>query len=83
MNPRVGLLGVISEAGGTVLKAFHSSHELLLGIALLAMRFFNIRSSGSTVASPAECQRRLPWFVEDGDHVPWAGVVWYSAETDG
>lgn len=83
MDARVGLSGVISEAGGTVLKACHSSQELPLGIALLAMRFFIMRSSGSTVASPAECRRRLPWSVEDGDRAPWAGVVWYSAETDG
>lgn len=66
-----------------MLKVFHSSRELPLGIALLAMRFFIIRSSSSTVASPAECQRHLPWSVEDGDRAPWAGVVWYSAETDG
>lgn len=83
MNPRLGHLGLISEAGGTGLKACHSSQELPLGMALSAMRLVTVRSSGSIVASPAECWRCFPRSMEDGDSAGWAGVMWYSAETDG
>lgn len=60
-------MGVISEAGDTVLKVCHSSQELPLGMVLLAMRLVIMRSSGSPVASPAECRRCFPWSTEDGD----------------